>query len=65
MAAHHPGPVTIHPVQTKADKRDDAFDATGARIVLELPADGVAALKTRLRDATRDRARIDESGSEG
>ena len=48
-----------------ADKRDDAFDATGARIVLELPADGVAALKTRLRDATRDRARIDESGSEG
>ena len=48
-----------------ADKRDEAFDATGARIVLELPADGVAALKTRLRDATRDRARIDESGSEG
>ena len=48
-----------------ADKRDDAFDATGARIVLELPADGVAALKTRLRDATRDRARIDEGGSEG
>ena len=31
----------------------------------ELPADGVAALKTRLRDATRDRARIDEGGSEG
>ena len=48
-----------------ADKRDDAFDATGARIVLELPADAVAALKTRLRDATRDRARIDEGGSEG
>ncbi|MBP6797651.1 MAG: YigZ family protein [Luteimonas sp.] len=48
-----------------ADKRDEAFDATGARIVLELPADGVAALKTRLRDATRDRARIDEGGSEG
>ena len=48
-----------------ADKRDEAFDATGARIVLELPADGVAALKSRLRDATRDRARIDEGGSEG
>ena len=48
-----------------ADKRDEAFDATGARIVLELPADGVGALKTRLRDATRDRARIDEGGSEG
>ena len=48
-----------------ANKRDEAFDATGARIVLELPADGVAALKTRLRDATRDRARIDEGGSEG
>ena len=48
-----------------ADKRDEAFDATGARIMLELPADGVGALKTRLRDATRDRARIDEGGSEG
>ncbi len=45
-----------------ADKRDERFDADGARIVLELPADAVAALKTRLRDATRDRARFDDEG---
>jgi len=43
-----------------ADKRGESFDANGARIVLELPADAVAALKTRLRDATRDRARFDD-----
>jgi len=43
-----------------ADKRGESFDADGARIVLELPADAVAALKTRLRDATRDRARFDD-----
>ena len=46
----------------RADKREERFDAAGARIVLELPADGVAALKTRLRDATRDRARFDSEG---
>lgn len=45
-----------------ADKRGECFDATGARILLELPADAVAALKTRLRDATRDRARFDDQG---
>ena len=49
-----------------AGKRDENFDAHGARIVLELPLEAVAALKTRLRDATRDRARFDdEGGSEG
>ena len=49
-----------------AEKRDETFHSDGARIVLELPADAVAALKTRLRDATRDRARFDdEGGSEG
>ena len=46
----------------RADKREERFDAAGARIVLELPADGVAALKTRLRDATRNRARFDSEG---
>ncbi len=46
----------------RADKREERFDAAGARIVLELPADAVAALKTRLRDATRDRARFDSEG---
>ncbi len=45
-----------------ADKRGESFDAHGARIVLELPADAVADLKTRLRDATRDRARFDDEG---
>lgn len=49
-----------------AEKRDETFGSDGARIVLELPVDAVAALKTRLRDATRDRARFDdEGGSEG
>lgn len=46
----------------RADKREERFDAAGARIVLELPADAVVALKTRLRDATRDRARFDSEG---
>jgi len=49
-----------------ADKRGETFDATGALLVLELPADAVDTLKTRLRDATRDRARFDdEGGSKG
>lgn len=43
-----------------AGKQAETFDAGGARIVLELPADGVDALKTRLRDATRDRARFED-----
>lgn len=43
-----------------AVKREETFDAGGARIVLELPADAVATLKTRLRDATRDRTRFDD-----
>ncbi|MGJ4729346.1 IMPACT family protein [Luteimonas sp. SDU101] len=45
-----------------ATKLDETFAATGARIALELPADQVDALKTRLRDATRDRARFDDEG---
>ena len=43
-----------------AAKRAETFDADGARIVVELPVDQVDALKTRLRDATRDRARFDD-----
>jgi uncharacterized YigZ family protein len=43
-----------------AAKQAETFDADGARIVLELPVDQVDALKTRLRDATRDRARFDD-----
>jgi len=45
-----------------ASKHAEDFDADGARIVVELPLDQVDALKTRLRDATRDRARFDDEG---
>jgi uncharacterized YigZ family protein len=45
-----------------AAKQSESFDAEGARIVVELPADQAGALKTRLRDATRDRARFDDEG---
>jgi len=45
-----------------AVKLGESFDAEGARIGLELPADQADALKTRLRDATRDRARFDDEG---
>ncbi|MFT4197437.1 MAG: YigZ family protein [Pseudoxanthomonas sp.] len=36
----------------------EEFDAAGAQLRLQLPADRVDALKTRLRDATRDRVRF-------
>ncbi|WP_043689857.1 IMPACT family protein [Luteimonas huabeiensis] len=42
-----------------ADKLEEAFDAAGARFRLRLPADRVEALRRHLRDATRDRVRID------
>jgi len=45
-----------------AVKQAESFDADGAKIVFELPADQAGALKTRLRDATRDRARFDDEG---
>lgn len=43
-----------------AEKRDEQFDASGVRLRVELPADQVDALKIRLRDATRDRIRIQD-----
>ncbi|MGE6333955.1 IMPACT family protein [Stenotrophomonas sp. NPDC077659] len=43
-----------------AEKRDEQFDAEGVRLRVELPADQVDALKIRLRDATRDRIRIQD-----
>ncbi|CAH0208627.1 IMPACT family member YigZ [Stenotrophomonas lactitubi] len=43
-----------------AEKRDEQFDANGVRLRVELPADQVDALKIRLRDATRDRIRIQD-----
>jgi uncharacterized YigZ family protein len=41
-----------------AEKRDEAFDADGVRLQVVLPATQVAALQAQLRDATRDRARV-------
>ncbi len=43
-----------------AEKRDEQFDADGVCLRVELPADQVDALKIRLRDATRDRIRIQD-----
>ncbi len=45
-----------------AVKREEIFDTRGVSVVLDLPADRVDDLKTRLRDATRDRVRIDDNG---
>ena len=41
-----------------ADKLDERFDAEGLHLRLRLPADRVDALKSQLRDATRDRIRF-------
>lgn len=43
-----------------AEKLDERFDAGGAELRLRLPRDRVDALKTRLRDATRNRVRCSE-----
>ncbi|MCF7223211.1 IMPACT family protein [Marilutibacter chinensis] len=45
--------------QFAVDKLDERFDAEGTRMRLELPADDLATLKQRLRDATRDRVRFE------
>jgi uncharacterized YigZ family protein len=45
-----------------AVKRDEAFDADGARLAIDLPAAAVDALKARLVDATRDRVRFEDNG---
>ena len=41
-----------------ADKLDERFDAAGAHLQLRLPAERLDALRTQLRDATRDRATV-------
>ena len=43
-----------------AMKLHEAFDADGVQMRVELPADEYDALKSRLRDATRDRIRMDD-----
>ncbi len=47
--------------QFGAEKLGEDFDEHGAKLRLRLPAEQVEALKTRLRDATRDRVRFKES----
>ncbi len=47
-----------------AEKRDEAFDAAGVRLRLRIAEDRAADLKTRLRDATRNRVRFEVVGSE-
>lgn len=44
-----------------AEKLGESFDEHGAHLHLRLPAEQVGALKIRLRDATRDKARLKES----
>lgn len=41
-----------------ADKLDERFDAQGAALRVQLPADQLAGLKTRLCDATRNRVHL-------
>ncbi len=50
--------------QHPAEKLDERFAADGVHIRLRLPVDALAPLKTRLRDATRDRVRLKEPESD-
>jgi uncharacterized YigZ family protein len=52
------GPVHASLGQFGAEKLAEEFLAEGANLRLRLPADRVEALKTQLRDATRDRVRF-------
>lgn len=45
-----------------AEKLSERFDASGVELALRLPGHDVDALKLRLRDATRNRVRIDDNG---
>ncbi len=47
-----------------AEKLTEDFDETGAALSIYLPADRMDALKTHLRDATRNRVRFAESDPE-
>ncbi|WP_334177966.1 YigZ family protein [Pseudoxanthomonas sp.] len=53
---HVHGALSVH----GAVKQDEGFDETGARLRVQLPADRVGALKSQLRDATRNRVRVIE-----
>ena len=45
-----------------AEKTAEIFDADGARLQVRLPQDSIDGLKSRLRDATRNRVRFDDNG---
>jgi putative IMPACT (imprinted ancient) family translation regulator len=44
-----------------SEKRSEAFDADGVRIQLQIVEDRLADLKSRLRDATRNRIRFESA----
>ncbi|PJK01353.1 IMPACT family protein [Lysobacteraceae bacterium NML91-0213] len=46
----------------QAVKQDETYGADGVRVVLRLPATEVEALQVLLRDASRDRVRVDVAG---
>lgn len=47
-----------------AEKLDERFDARGVHLRLVLPADRADALRLHLRDATRDRVRVEAAAGE-
>ena len=46
----------------KAERLEESFDESGARLTLQLPVERVDALKSQLRDATRNRVRFVDPG---
>src|SRR3546814_16191260 len=66
LALHAPfedlGTVHAALAAASAEKLSETFDTAGTRLLLRLPADDVDALKLRMRDATRNRVRFDDSG---
>lgn len=54
------GPVHAGLVASNAERLDERFDGDGARLRVRLPRNRVDALKAQLRDATRNRVRLQE-----
>lgn len=46
-----------------AEKTEERYSADGVRVRIRLPASQLSALKAQLRDATRNRVRLDEPGA--